>query len=103
MGEKIASGSENVLIRRKTQKRDGNSTGKEESQKRSLKAGRAKGRGAKETFCPGPEFYTGSGRVSGKRTEKKKFASGPLFLSAALKAGDETQNRIHDENIVCIK
>ena len=95
----------------KDRKRDRNSIEKEESQKRSLKADRAKDRGARGQwghFVSGLEFYMGPQRALRKRRrkkERKKFAPGPLSLSAALKAGDKTQSRmrkvdIDDKNIV---
>ena len=92
--------------------------GKEESQKRYLNAGRAKELGAKGTFCSGAEFLYGAAdgprkrrkkQEKGKEERKKeKFAPCPLFLSAALKAGDKTKSQrrkveIDDKNIVYVK
>jgi len=44
----------------------------EESQKGSLKVGRAKDRRAKGTFCPGPEVLHGASEGSWQKKEKKK-------------------------------
>ena len=54
---------EKLKTREKYRKRDRNSKGKEESQKRSLKAGRAKDRGAGQRgqVVPDPEFYGSRG------------------------------------------
>ena len=56
----------------KDRKRDKNSLGKEESQKRSLKADRAKDRGQRKHFVLGPEFYMEPQRALGKRTKNEK-------------------------------
>ena len=85
-----------------------------------MKAGRAESGGAKGTFCPGPGISQEASedprkkkkkkKKEGKKkeTERVKFASGLLFLSAAVKAGEETENRVRkveidDKNIVCVK
>jgi len=56
----------------KDRKRDRNSIGKEESQKRSLKADGAKDRGAKGTLCPGPEILYGAAEGSRKKKKEKE-------------------------------
>ena len=53
-------------------KRDRNSIGKEESQKRGLKAGKAKDRGQRGHFVPAPEVYMGPQRKQKKKRKKEK-------------------------------
>jgi len=72
-----------------------------------LKSGQGQGQGVMGIFSPGAGIFHGNftwdpRRPPGKMRKKKEkkeseeetFVPGPLFLSAALKAGDGTQNRM---------